>query len=155
MKQVFLSLGSNLGNRLQFLELATKKIEALPKLVLRKKSSYYETDPVGYTEQNQFINQVIEIETELDPCTLLNYCLAIEKELGRIRLERWGPRTIDIDMLLYEGFSSTDERLMIPHPRMTERAFVLVPLNEIAPNILIFDLTCNEWLKKVGQLNIK
>ena len=137
MKQVYLSLGSNIGNRIQFLENAIEKIERLPKTILKQKSSYYETDPVGYTNQDKFINQVIEIATELDPYHLLEHCLNIEQSLGRVRLEHWGARTIDIDILLYEGFSSSTETLTIPHPRMTERQFVLIPLSEIAPMLSI------------------
>lgn len=147
MKQVYLSLGSNIGNRIQLLENAIETIERLPNTILKQKSSYYETDPVGYTNQDKFINQVIEIATELDPYHLLEHCLNIEQSLGRVRLERWGPRTIDIDILLYEGFTSSTETLTVPHPRMTERQFVLIPLNEIAPNLSFLGLQCSEWLE--------
>lgn len=147
MKQAFLSLGSNMGNRTELLKTAVKALNRHPKVHIQKESSYYETDPVGYTDQNKFMNEVIEIATDLDPDSLLSYCLNIEEELGRVRLKRWGPRTIDIDILLYEGFVSSNDRLTIPHPRMTERQFVLIPLNEIAPNIIFLGRQCHEWLK--------
>lgn len=148
MKQVFLSLGSNIGNRIDLLQSAVKELDSSPNIHIQQQSSYYETDPIGYIDQNKFINQVIEITTNLDPPSLLSHCLNIEKKLGRIRLQHWGPRNIDIDILLYENFSSSTETLTIPHPRMTQRQFVLIPLNELAPNTIFLGLPCNEWLKK-------
>ncbi len=148
MKQVFLSLGSNMGDRIELLRAAVEELDSSPNVHIQKQSSYYETDPIGYIDQNKFVNQVIEITTDFDPASLLSHCLNVEKKLGRVRLEQWGPRTIDIDILLYENFTSSTEMLTIPHPRMNERQFVLIPLNEIAPNTIFLGLSCKEWLKK-------
>lgn len=149
MKRAFLSLGSNMGDRVWFMQKAIEKMESDSRVLIKKRSSYYETEPVGYVEQDKFINQVIEIATDFDPYDLLEYCLNIESELGRVRLERWGPRVIDIDILLYEGIFLSTEALTIPHPRMVERLFVLVPLREIAPNEVFLGLSCCEWIKRL------
>lgn len=98
-------------------------------------SSFYESEPVGYLDQAWFLNQVMEIATILLPRELLHILQVIENELGRKRLIRWGPRVIDLDLLLYEDVILTTDELIIPHPRMYERNFVLIPLNEIAPNL--------------------
>jgi 2-amino-4-hydroxy-6-hydroxymethyldihydropteridine diphosphokinase len=99
-----------------------------------KSSSYYHTRPWGKTDQADFINAVVQVETELTPRELLELCLAIEKQMGRIRDEKWGPRIIDIDILCYGTQVLQEPNLTIPHPYLHERAFVLVPLNEIAPD---------------------
>jgi 2-amino-4-hydroxy-6-hydroxymethyldihydropteridine diphosphokinase len=101
-----------------------------------KLSSFYCTEPIGYTKQEDFVNLVAEIETSLSPIALLARCHVIEDALGRSRLVRWGPRTIDLDILLYGSQVINDAELTIPHPMMAKRAFVLVPLFEIAPNIV-------------------
>lgn len=99
-------------------------------------SSIYETAPVGYTDQADFLNVVISVATELDAHELLEACQGIEHELGRVRDIRWGPRTVDIDILLYNNDNIETESLIVPHPRMHERAFVLIPLLEIAPAVV-------------------
>lgn len=122
-----------------------------------KVSSFYETEPVGYVDQPDFLNLCVEIQTELSPKAVLERGLAIEQQLHRVRKERWGPRTLDIDILLYGDQIIEEQDLTIPHPRMTERAFVLIPLQEIAPNKIeprtqtkIKDITVpNETVKKV------
>ena len=98
-------------------------------------SSLYETRPVGYTEQPDFINLVAEVETSLDPHRLLRRCLEVEQEMGRVREAHWGPRLIDVDVLLYGDEVIADEELVLPHPEMLNRAFVMVPLLEIAPGL--------------------
>ena len=134
-KQVFISLGSNLGDRLQFLRNAVDQIGLrLGKVV--KESKIYEAAAWGHTKQPDFYNQVIEIETELSPMQLLQGCLEIEKSLGRERSILWGERTIDLDILLYDGRSVQLENLRIPHPYLHLRNFVLVPLCEIAPDLI-------------------
>lgn len=102
-------------------------------------SSIYETDPVGFEEQEPFLNMVIQINTILPPAQLLHALLTVEQELGRKRIIRWGPRNIDLDILLYNQENIETETLIVPHPRMHERAFVLVPLLEIQPNICLPD----------------
>jgi len=106
-------------------------------LALKKVSSVFETEPVGYLEQPDFFNLVLEIETALSPEKLLVRCLEIETELGRVRHERWGPRNIDIDVLWYDDQRVAQANLTLPHPRMLERAFVMVPLAEIAPELVL------------------
>ncbi|MED0736364.1 2-amino-4-hydroxy-6-hydroxymethyldihydropteridine diphosphokinase [Aneurinibacillus thermoaerophilus] len=135
--QVFLGLGSNIGDREKLLICAIRMLDAVPGIKVTCVSSLYETDPVGYTEQDTFLNLVVEIETILSPAVLLANTQQIEAELGRVRTIRWGPRTLDIDILLYGKQWIRDKGLEIPHPRMLERAFVIVPLAEIAPEIEI------------------
>lgn len=135
MHNAFLSLGSNIGNRLEYIKEAVKMLHKNEHINVVNISSVYETDPVGYEEQDLFLNIVIHIETLLDPFSLLEICQSIENELGRKRVMRWGPRTIDLDILLYNHENIVSEKLIIPHPRIEERAFVVIPLLEIAPLI--------------------
>ena len=133
MSVAFLGLGTNLDDRKENLR---KAIEAIAlKLSVCKQSSIYETAAWGYTDQPDFLNQVIEVETGLTPLRLLNFLKRTEVELGRIENFRYGPRLIDIDILFYDDLVKNTSRLQIPHPRIPERAFVLVPLNEIAPSL--------------------
>ena len=129
----FLSLGTNLGNRKKNLALACSLLEENGAGILRA-SSVYRTEPVDVPDQPWFYNQVVEVETEYDPPALLNLVKAIEKKLKRVPALDKGPRTIDIDILLAGNTVIQTRRLMIPHPRLTERNFVLVPLREIAPH---------------------
>lgn len=135
MAEVYLSLGSNLGDRLRFLKKAIEKIGESDSVAIRKISPVYETDPVGNPDQPRFLNLVILIETTLKPLRLLDYLLDIEERLGRERDEKWGPRTIDLDILLYDELITSSDRLTLPHPRMHQRRFVLVPLARINPNL--------------------
>lgn len=131
---VFLSLGSNLGDREAYLKKAIMLLKQAGVKIL-KESSVYETEPMYYENQNKFLNQVIKVETELSPFELLKLIGRIEKELKRERLIPKGPRTIDIDILLWEDKIVESEELKIPHPLMLERDFVLKPLLEIEENI--------------------
>lgn len=130
--QIFLGLGSNLGNREENLLTAQKLIEEKVGKI-RSKSSIYETAAWGITEQNAFLNQVIEVESHFSPSAVLHLVLSIEKEMGRIREIKWGERSIDIDILYYNNEIISIENLAVPHPFIQERKFVLVPLCEIAP----------------------
>ncbi|MFK4996603.1 2-amino-4-hydroxy-6-hydroxymethyldihydropteridine diphosphokinase [Bacillus sp. N9] len=127
----YLSLGSNIGDRKNCLKLAIRELAKRTDVRIDKLSSIYETEPVGYVDQANFLNMVIKISTSLSALQLLQLCLQIEEELGRVREFRWGPRIIDLDILLYNKEDIMMEALQIPHPRMTERAFVLIPLLEI------------------------
>ncbi|NIJ51168.1 2-amino-4-hydroxy-6-hydroxymethyldihydropteridine diphosphokinase [Dyadobacter arcticus] len=132
---VFLLLGSNLGDRHGILQSARKLIaEKVGNLI--QQSSIYETEPWGITDQPAFLNQVIEIETRLAPEEVLRSMLDIEHELGRIRYERWGARVIDIDLLYYKDVIMDSARLTLPHPRIQDRRFTLIPLAEIAPDFI-------------------
>ena len=129
--KVFLGLGSNLGNRAENLLMAQELIEEKVGKILSK-SSIYETAAWGITEQNAFLNQVLEIETIFSPNAVLHLVLKIEKDMGRIREIKWGERSIDIDVLYYNNEIISTENLTVPHPFIQERKFVLVPLCEIA-----------------------
>jgi len=133
-KIAFLGLGSNIGDRDALLAEALERLNALPSVRVTDVSPLYETDPVGYEEQPPFLNIACRIETSLPPEDLLAETLRIERELGRERTVRWGPRTIDIDVLLYENATLNTKALTVPHPRLMERAFVLVPLLDIMNN---------------------
>ena len=136
-KTCYLGLGSNLGERQKTLDRAVHLLETTEGIAVLALSSTRETEPVGMTEQPMFLNAVVKIACELTPEDLLTRCQQIEDQLGRVRTVRWGPRTIDIDILLIEGVTVETERLTVPHPRMYEREFVLVPLAEIAPELTL------------------
>lgn len=132
MKNIaFIGIGSNIENRLDYMAKAVKRLNHHKEIKVVNASSIYETDPVGYTDQAPFLNMVIKIKTTLTPIELLESLLLTEEELGRKREIKWGPRTLDLDILLYNQENIKSEKLMIPHPRMLERAFVIVPLLEI------------------------
>lgn len=137
--RVFLSLGSNLGDRRTTLKEALERLGRSSSVRAIRQSSLYETVPVGKTDQPQFLNLVAEVETTLSPEGLLDITQAIERELGRTRDVRWGPRTLDIDILLYDSVSMNTTRLTVPHLEMTQRRFVLEPLLEIAPDAVLPD----------------
>lgn len=127
----YIAMGSNMGNREQLLQQAIDHINEHPDIDVTQISRIYETDPVGYTEQPAFLNMAIQVKTTLSPAELLLEQLAIEQKLGRVREVRWGPRTIDLDLLMYDNVTLDTELLVLPHPRMMERAFVLVPLYDV------------------------
>ncbi|MFZ4454544.1 2-amino-4-hydroxy-6-hydroxymethyldihydropteridine diphosphokinase [Salibacterium aidingense] len=128
----YLALGSNIGDREYYLRQAVCKLRQHKSLDPVRLSSIYETEPVGVTGQPAFLNMVLHLKTELTPGKVLETTQSIEQGLDRVRHERWGPRTIDLDILLYNDENIKMNELYIPHPRMHERAFVLIPLNEIA-----------------------
>ena len=154
----FLSLGSNLGERLDYLSQAVTALMNTPKIKVLKVSSVYQTKPVGGPEQEDYLNAVIKIETDLSPTQLLEVTQSIENNEGRVRDIRWGPRTLDIDVLTYDNLISADEKLTLPHPRISERAFVLVPFFEIEPTATVTGLGAlsdlyNQISKSDVQLN--
>ncbi|MEH7236362.1 2-amino-4-hydroxy-6-hydroxymethyldihydropteridine diphosphokinase [Bacillus sp. JJ1562] len=132
----YIALGTNIGKREIYIRSALKAIQDQD-IMINDFSSIYETDPVGYEDQDLFLNMVIKVNTDLSPIDLLQVLQKIELESGRERKIRWGPRTLDLDILLYDHENIETERLIVPHPRMTERAFVLVPLAEIDQNLQI------------------
>lgn len=136
MIQAYLGLGSNIGDRESQLNDAIKILNEYDGINVSNISSIYETAPVGYTEQPNFLNLCVEIQTTLTVLQLLECCLKIEECLHRVRKERWGPRTLDVDILLYGEEMIDLPNLSVPHPRMNERAFVLIPLNDIAANVI-------------------
>ena len=134
MVKAYLGLGSNIGNRELQLNEAIKILHGYQGIQVTQVSHIYETEPVGYTNQPKFLNLCIEIETELNPQSLLKCCLATEQQLHRKREIRWGPRTLDVDILLFGDQIIEQDNLSVLHPRMKERSFVLIPLNDIATN---------------------
>ena len=146
--RAFLGLGSNLGEREKFLNQAVRELTLVRETKVVWASSVYETDPVGKTDQPKFLNAAVEIETGLDPKQLYAEAKAIEHRIGRTKTERWGPREIDIDVLLYDGVVSSDADVTVPHPEMERRRFVLVPLKELAPDLVhpINGMTMEELL---------
>lgn len=130
---IAIGLGSNLGGRRENLSRAVRELTGWPGIALRAASSIYETDPVGPQDQGRFLNAVITVTADWEPEALLDRLLALELELGRVRERHWGPRVIDLDLLLWGQRVIDTQRLKIPHPEMTGRGFVLAPLAEIAP----------------------
>jgi 2-amino-4-hydroxy-6-hydroxymethyldihydropteridine diphosphokinase len=159
MKTAYLSLGSNLGDRKDNLLQAVNKLSMTTAVMISCTSSLYETDPVGYQDQRRFLNMVLAIETDLEPQELLSLCKQIEREQHRIPTFRNGPRSIDLDILLYDRICVDSQSLIIPHPRMFDRAFVMIPLMEIMgilpengvnhPSVCFFErLEDNFWLNR-------
>ncbi len=149
--EVFLALGSNKGDREENLIEAIERIRTLEGTVLKAVSDIYETDPVGYTEQDSFLNMAVLIHTKLQPVELLENLQKIETLLKRTREIRWGPRTIDIDILLYGEMQLDLPMLQIPHPRMFERAFALVPLKDIYPGRNVMGRDMSELIDRCGD----
>nr|WP_321302442.1 2-amino-4-hydroxy-6-hydroxymethyldihydropteridine diphosphokinase [uncultured Trichococcus sp.] len=147
MPTVYIALGTNLEPRADHLEKALELFRSLPDVEVKRVSSVYESKPVGYLDQPDFLNLVFEAETDLLPLDLLDSCQSIEQELGRVRTIRFGPRTLDVDIVLYGAESIEEERLIVPHPRMQERSFVLLPLQELNPEFVV-----PEWNKTINEL---
>jgi len=155
VKVIYLALGSNLGDRAANLRTAIDSLPAAGILVLRE-SPIYETEPVGYARQGWFLNMVVEAETALFPMQLLARTAKIERALGRVRTIPNGPRTIDIDILLYGKALVRSARLEIPHPRMQERRFVLAPLADLSPGLRhpVSRKTVRQMLEEAPAQNI-
>ncbi len=153
--RAWLGIGSNIGDMAATLDRAVAALAATPGIAVVARSSDYRTPPWGKTDQPWFLNGAVGIETSLDPHALLDACQAIERDLGRVREERWGPRIIDLDVLAYEGAAVEDERLVLPHRYVRERAFVLVPLAEIAPDLVIGGEGVTDALAKLDRTGIE
>jgi 2-amino-4-hydroxy-6-hydroxymethyldihydropteridine diphosphokinase len=138
-KAVYIGLGSNLGHKVKNLQKAVDEIEAVNGINIKKLSSLYSSKAWGNTEQADFVNQIIKIETEIPPMELLGILQDIEIKMGRQRKEKWGPRVIDLDIVLYGNEILDSLELKIPHPYIRERLFVLVPLQEINPEFIFPD----------------
>ena len=132
----YIAVGSNIGNPLQNCTEAIHKISKKDYIKIISKSSFYQTSPIGDIKQECFVNSVVKINTSLDPEILLSYLLGIETQMGRVRKEKWGPRIIDLDLLFYDSLILNKEALTIPHPELQKRNFVLIPLSEIAENLI-------------------
>ncbi len=152
---VYLALGSNMGNRLSNLKAAI--LNLTPQMTVKQKSSVYETPPWGFTEQDAFLNQVVKVTTYLEPEPLLRHLKRMETALGRVPNFQNGPRVIDIDILFFDNTIINTPPLVVPHPRLHERAFVLVPLAEIEPDFIhpILQRPINKILEDVDRSEIK
>ena len=150
MTEAVLSLGGNIGDREFFIAEAMRRLLKDPHVYSLERSGLYETSPVGYTEQDSFLNACVRIETDLEAMELLSLVNRIENELGRVRTIRWGPRTIDIDIIFYGDETIDSKRLTIPHPRYKERAFVTRPLEDLG--IMTPDKTedADQSVRKIG-----
>ena len=158
MAIAYIGLGSNIGDRIKTIKSAIQLMDSNPDIKVKKVSSFYESEPMEYPNQAWFINSVAEIETVLSPEDLLKVAAYIESELERIRTIKWGPRTIDVDIIFYDQELVSTSDLQIPHLRMHARGFVLLPLAEIAPDIRhpilnrtpkeMYDLLMNENIVK-------
>ena len=145
MPQVYIGLGSNLGGDIgdsdetpyKQLEHGLNAIAQHPRIELIKVSSFYQTTAIGPADQPDYINAAASLETDLSPLELLDFLQSIENRQGRVRTQRWGPRTLDLDILLYDQLLEHSDRLTIPHPRLHQRAFVLAPLFELDPQLII------------------
>ena len=155
--KAYLGLGSNTGDRFENLKKAVQQLNTQSGIRVQRVSPVYETVPMGGPEQSYYLNAVVEIETTLEAENLLTCCLNIEKEIGRIRTVHWGPRIIDIDIELYGQLVVKATELTIPHPLMHERAFVLRPLSDIAPDFVhpVLGLTVKELLARVEDSGVK
>ncbi len=153
----YLGLGSNLCERFDNLLSAVKKLDGTAGIKVVRVSKVYETEPVGDPEQPKYLNAAVGVETDLEPKALLKKCLAIEREMGRVRKERWESRLIDIDVLLCGEYVLSTMELIVPHPLLHEREFVLKPLADIAPDSVhpILDETVSELLDHVDKTCIR
>ncbi len=155
-RHVFIGLGSNQGERHDWLEAAHARLHNAETIWLLQQSSIYETEPLGVIEQPSFLNQVVEIATQLSPQSLMEYLLKIEADMGRVRTQRWGPRNIDLDLLAYQQYEVDSESLQLPHPEIPARRFVLAPWHEIAPDFKIpkWQLTVAELLDRCEDRSV-
>jgi len=150
---IYLGLGSNLGDREKNLNRALKELKNLKSVEVMKRSSIYEAEPVGFKDQRWFLNAVIKIKTKLPPLSLFYLLKGVEKKMGRIKGKRWGPRKIDLDILLYDSVIMNDEKLILPHPQMHKRRFVLIPLIELGTRLKhpVLKLTPKRLLGKIEK----
>ena len=153
--RAYLGIGSNVGDKAALLADCVARLALVPGIRVVARSHDYRTPPWGDTDQDWFLNGALAVDTTLSPHDLLNACLAIETAMGRVRERRWGPRIIDIDVLHYAGAQVDDERLVLPHRYVRERAFVLVPLDEIAPDLVIGGERVVEALAKLDRTGIE
>jgi len=155
MPIAYLGIGSNLGDRLAQLRFAAGALENHAGVQAVRLSPIYQTAPVGPVEQDDFLNAVIEINASLAPEELLDVALNLENQTGRIRAERWGPRTLDIDLLAYDQLIQSTPRLTLPHPEAEKRAFVLVPWADLAPEFPLKGVAIRNWRQRIDDAGVR
>lgn len=154
-----IALGSNIGDKRANIAEAVRRLtapnEAQSDIHFVARSRDFRTPPWGNTDQDWFVNACLTVRTALPPHDLLARCLDVERQMGRLRAERWGPRVIDLDLLLWRDIQLFDEVLVLPHPRMTERAFVLAPLADVAGRLELGGRTVEDWLAAIDRTGIE
>jgi 2-amino-4-hydroxy-6-hydroxymethyldihydropteridine diphosphokinase len=153
--EAYLGLGSNLGDKRAMLTGALARLDATPGIRVTARSRFYRTPPWGDTNQDWFLNAAAALDTTLSPADLLAACLQVERQLGRVRERKWGPRSIDIDVLAYGQEAVDDPDLVLPHPFVLQRAFVLKPLADIAPDLAIGGTSVRDALAQLDQTGIE
>lgn len=154
--EAVIALGSNIGDKIANIDQAVELLTQTDDDVrLLARSRNYRTPPWGNTDQDWFVNAAMTVETKLSPHDLLRRCLSVEEQMGRVRSEKWGPRIIDLDVLIYGDVVLSDAELTLPHPHITKRAFVLAPLSDIAPDKLIEGKTAAAWLETIDSEGIE
>lgn len=155
MNTAVIGMGTNLGDRMKNLNFAIQALNHLPRTKVTAASHVYETEPVGYDDQGNFLNAVVTVETEMSPMALLGGCLGIEAALRRERAIKNGPRVLDLDLLLYEGMRSDLFEMTLPHPRILQRAFVMVPLTDLYPTGRAPGLYFGPHLREIGKAGVE
>jgi len=153
----YIAIGSNVGDRLGQMREALRLMEASGEIRILQVGRIYENRAIGMGEADPFLNSVIKVETSIGAEALLDRCLSVEDELGRVRTGVWAPRTMDLDLLVFGNEQCRTERLQLPHPRMQERDFVMMPFADVAPDLLVAGRTCREWAAALAseELRIK
>lgn len=154
MTTAYIGFGGNMGDKTGYIQAAAERLREVDGVKSVEMSSLYRTAPVGKTDQDWFVNAVGKVDTDLPANELFKECIEIERELGRERKERWGPRTIDLDILLYGNQKFDTNVLQVPHPRMHERAFVLIPLAELEPAIRLDGQPINDLIASLGATDV-
>jgi len=152
---VVLGLGGNIGDTRSLMREAIEHLAGQPDVAVKAVSALYRTPPWGKTDQPPFLNAAVKIETDLSPQELLGVVLSVEQALGRERKERWGPRTIDIDILIYGGRTVDEPGLCVPHPRLTERAFALAPLVDVMPDAEVAGRPAGDWFAESDRVGLQ
>lgn len=155
MNTVYIGIGTNIGDKMKNINDAIDAVKHLPNTEVVKMSAVYETAPWGYTDQDNFYNVCVQVETSLTPNGMLGACLGIEAALGRERTFKYAPRIIDIDILLYNDLKIETAELTVPHPRMSERSFVLIPLKDILPELKTGDIDFNAPFEKCDKTGVE
>ncbi len=150
-----IALGSNIGDKFANMSRAIDILTRRGDILLVERSRDFKTPPWGNTDQDWFANAAMTVATKLVPRQLLDRCQSVEREMGRVHIEKWGPRVIDLDILTFGNLEIDDEDFQVPHPFLTERAFVLAPMADIAPSLVVKGRTISQWLREVDVTGVE